>query len=79
MQKVKRFGVHQAKTNFSKLLRLVERGEEVVITRGQIEVATLRPLQSRGKIRVPGSSKGECIMKPDFFDALPLDLQRYFG
>ncbi len=33
--------VHQAKTNLSKLLKLVEAGEDVIISRGNKEVARL--------------------------------------
>ncbi len=35
------YTVHQAKTNLSKLLKEVEAGREVIITRGKIPVAKL--------------------------------------
>lgn len=42
------FNVHDAKTNFSKLLDQVMEGEEVVITRNGVPVAELVPAQKRG-------------------------------
>ena len=39
--------VHQAKTQLSKLLEAVERGEEVVIARGQTPVAELIPIRKK--------------------------------
>jgi prevent-host-death family protein len=41
-------GVHEAKTKLSKLLALVEAGEDVVITRGGVPVARLIPVQRPG-------------------------------
>lgn len=37
--------VHDAKTNFSRLLRRVEAGEELVISRGGRPVARMLPLE----------------------------------
>lgn len=39
-------GVHEAKTRFSELLRLVEAGEEVTVTRGGQPVARLTAVTS---------------------------------
>jgi prevent-host-death family protein len=39
--------VHQAKTQLSKLLDAVEKGEKVVIARGQTPVAELVPVQKK--------------------------------
>jgi prevent-host-death family protein len=67
--------IHQAKTNLSKLLKLVEAGEDVIISRGNKEVARLTginpgPVKSRGY----GAWKGKFNI-PDsfFFDPLPDD------
>lgn len=39
-------GVHEAKTRFSEILRLVESGEEVVVTRGGRPVARITALDA---------------------------------
>ncbi len=64
------YTVHQAKTNLSKLLKEVESGKEVVITRGKEPVAKLIPFPGAAKKRVPGSMKGQMWSAPDAFDPL---------
>jgi antitoxin (DNA-binding transcriptional repressor) of toxin-antitoxin stability system len=49
--------IHQAKTNLSKLLAMVEAGEEVVIARGKESIAQIIPLKKMGK-RQAGTLKG---------------------
>jgi antitoxin (DNA-binding transcriptional repressor) of toxin-antitoxin stability system len=49
--------IHQAKTSLSKLLVMVEAGEEVVIARGKDAIAQIIPLKKKGK-RQAGSLKG---------------------
>jgi prevent-host-death family protein len=65
--------VHQAKTNLSKLLKLVEAGEDVIISRGNKEVARLTGFNPpTAKSRGYGAWKGKFEI-PDsfFFDPLP--------
>jgi prevent-host-death family protein len=50
-QTVRRVGVHEAKTHLSRLLREVEAGKEVVVTRGGVPVARIVPAET-----VPGAS-----------------------
>ena len=69
--------VHDAKTNFSKLLKLVERGEEVVIARAGRPVARLSRLATDVPNRTPGSAKG-LISIADDFDAPMPDLEQAF-
>ena len=66
-------GVHEAKTNLSKLLREVEAGSEVVIMRGGKAVARLVPLQATAT-RVLGRDRGVVVIGDDF-DA-PLAVER---
>ena len=40
------YTVHQAKTQFSRLLREVEAGKEVIVTRGKKPVAKLVPIET---------------------------------
>jgi prevent-host-death family protein len=62
-------GVHEAKTNLSKLLARVEAGEDIVITRGGEPVAKLVPVQRRRKPNL-GFAVGEFEV-PDDFDETP--------
>jgi prevent-host-death family protein len=57
--------VHEAKTNLSKLIEAVERGERVVITRHGIPAAELIPARKRS-IRI-GSMKDDLAPPPDAF------------
>jgi prevent-host-death family protein len=63
----KSVGVHEAKTNFSKLLERVAAGEEITITRRGEEVARLVPPPMAGARRL-GLDRGRWVV-PDDFDA----------
>lgn len=66
--------VHRAKTELSKLLKRVEAGEEIIIARGDKQIAKLSPAGiTEVKKRVPGSMKHLLGKIPDsvFFDPLP--------
>jgi len=78
MAQSKTVNIHEAKTNFSKLLRRVARGEEVVISRAGQPVARLSPINAPLKERVPGSAKGLFVVPDNFNDPLPAEIQRYF-
>lgn len=70
-------GVHEAKTNLSRLLRRVASGEEVVITRSGVPVARISAISDRRE-RVFGQDRG-LLAVPDDFDApLPEDLLAEF-
>jgi prevent-host-death family protein len=74
----KSVGVHEAKTNLSRLLELVTAGEEVIITRRGEEVARLVPAQ-RGGARQLGIDRDRYTV-PEHFDApLPDDVLAAFG
>lgn len=62
--------IGEAKTNFSKLVRRAEAGEEIVIRRGSEPVARLGPLKKRGGVRGFGSMKGEIWISPGFDEPL---------
>ncbi|SFE69534.1 type II toxin-antitoxin system Phd/YefM family antitoxin [Roseivivax sediminis] len=53
--------VHEAKTNLSRLLEAVERGERVIITRNGVPAAELIPAQPR---RVRIGSLGDVVGPP---------------
>lgn len=63
--------VHEAKTHFSKLLKRVLAGEEVIIAKAGKPVAKLVPLHGPPAPRTPGSAKGLITLTPDFDEPLP--------
>jgi prevent-host-death family protein len=75
--KQKYVNIHEAKTHFSKLLKRVLKGEEVIIARAGQPIARLSPLQPKRGKRVPGSAKGLITIADDFDAPIP-DLERAF-
>ena len=63
--------VHDAKTHFSRLLRRVAAGEEIVIARGGTPVARLVPYLDRADRRVLGEYAGSITWTEDFDAPLP--------
>ena len=64
--------IHKAKTELSTLIARVEKGEEIIISRGDKPVAKLVPVsQPPKKARVPGSWKGKFTVPDSFFEPLP--------
>lgn len=62
--------IGEAKTNFSKLIRRAEAGEEIVVRRGSEPVARIVPLRKRGAVHGFGSMKGEIRISKDFDEPL---------
>ena len=69
-------GVHEAKTNLSKLLRRVATGEEIIILRSGQPIAKLIPLSPVTE-RQLGVDEGAFEI-PDDFNSLPDDLLAAF-
>lgn len=74
---VVRVGVHEAKTRLSQLLRLVDGGQEVEISRGGEPVAKIVPIRSAGKRRL-GTDEGVFVVPDDFDAPLPDDVLESF-
>lgn len=70
-------GVHEAKTNLSKLLRRVAAGEEIVIMNAGQPVAKLVPLTPVAK-RELGVDRGRYTVPGDFDQSLPEDVLAAF-
>jgi len=70
--------VHEAKTQFSKLLSRVSLGEEVIIAKAGKPVARLSPVDRPPHRRKPGSAKGKIRVAPDFDAPLPPSVLREF-
>lgn len=71
--------IHDAKTQFSKLIARVQQGEEVVIAKAGKPVARLVPAADAPKPRKPGSAKGQLRVHADFDVPLPEELLTAFG
>ena len=65
------FNIHDAKTNFSKLIDAVGQGEEIVIAKAGKPAARLVPIQSAQQKRKPGALKGKMHVAEDFDAPLP--------
>ncbi len=63
--------IHEAKTNLSKLLARVKRGQEVIIARSGNPIAKLVPIEEKVSQRLPGTAKGMVFLSPDFNEPLP--------
>ena len=75
---VVRVGVHEAKTRLSQLLRLVDGGQEIEISRGGEPVAKIVPIRSAGKRRL-GIDEGAFVVPDDFDAPLPDDVLASFS
>jgi prevent-host-death family protein len=70
--------IHEAKTQFSKLIARVEAGEEVIIARDGAPVARLVCIRQPASKRISGRDR-DLFSVPDDFDApLPEDVQAEF-
>ncbi|GAC1332684.1 MAG: hypothetical protein NVSMB17_12120 [Candidatus Dormibacteria bacterium] len=70
--------IHEAKTNFSKLIVDVQAGREVIITRSGRPVARLVPYDGgSANRRTPGGWEGRARMAADF-DELPAEVAAGF-
>jgi prevent-host-death family protein len=74
----RQYNVHEAKTNFSRILQLVETGEEVVISRAGEPVAKVVPFRTKVSRTDYGTLRGQ-IHIPEDFDELPDDIADSFG
>ena len=65
--------MHEARTRLSQLLRLVDEGQEIEISRAGEPVAKIVPIRSPGKRRL-GIDEGVFVVPDDFDAALPEDV-----
>lgn len=70
--------IHEAKTQFSRLIERVCAGEEIIIARGGKPVARLAPLLQSAQQRTPGLLKGKIWVAKDFNAPLPDDMLDLF-
>jgi prevent-host-death family protein len=70
--------ISEAKAQLSALVAMVQRGDEVILSKAGKPVAKIVPYGGGAQKRVPGSMEGEIWMAPDF-DELPDDMAEAFG
>lgn len=70
--------VSQAKAELSALVELVQKGQEVILSKAGKPVARLVAYHGPIGPRTPGSMAGEIWIAPDF-DTLPDDMAEAFG
>jgi prevent-host-death family protein len=75
---MKAVNTHEAKTQFSRLLRRVAAGEEITIANRGVPVARLIPVPVAGAKRKLGAFTGQMTIPPDFDAPLPEDLMSAF-
>ena len=68
-------GMHEAKTNFSKLVKEAEAGHEVIVKNAGKPVARIVAYVPTAK-REPGLLKGQILIKPGF-DDIPEEFEDY--
>ncbi len=75
---MRQVNIHDAKTQLSRLLEDVERGERIIIARAGQPVAVLAPYRTATRRRKLGQFAGEATIHGDF-DELPPDIAAAFG
>lgn len=68
--------IHEAKTQFSRLVARAEQGEEIIVRRGAVPVAKIVAYQAPTVPRRPGALKGRIKVAADF-DELPDEFAEY--
>jgi prevent-host-death family protein len=75
---MKQYNIHDTKTNLSKILQMVEEGEEIIISRNGDPVAVLKPYPANNTVRKGGQWKNKMQIAADFDEFGP-DLQDVFN
>jgi prevent-host-death family protein len=75
---MKKVNTHEAKTQFSRLLRRVAAGEEIIIANRGVPVARLVPVPPEKTRRVLGIYRGQFTVPDDFDAPLPDELLDLF-
>ncbi|MFD4244923.1 type II toxin-antitoxin system Phd/YefM family antitoxin [Streptomyces sp. NPDC058525] len=68
MEAPRQYNVHEAKTNFSKILEAVATGEEVIISKAGEPVAKVVPLAGKVLRTARGSVREPVVFRDDFDD-----------
>jgi len=71
--------IHAAKTNLSKLLERVSKGESIVIAKAGEPVAVLGPYVERKPCRKPGGWEGRIHIADDFDETSEEIIKLFYG
>ena len=74
--------IHEAKTNLSKLIALLQKGEEVIIAKSGSPVAKLIPIEKKKRDKKPNILRGKVHIASDFDSAdteIEMICQPFFG
>ena len=71
MKKPATVGIHEAKTNFSRLVKQAEAGQETIVTSHDRPVAKIVPYAPGRVDRKPGLLAGQITIRPGFDDLPP--------
>ena len=69
-----KIGIHEAKTQLSKLIPAVLSGEEVIITKAGQPLVKLVPVEIQSGPRPLGAYKGKIKFQGDLLDPLPKEI-----
>lgn len=78
---MKTVNIYEAKTNLSKLLELVQNGEEIVIAKAGKPIASVRPYKSDAIAKRKmafGEFKGKLVYKDEDFVGIDSEVQEMF-
>lgn len=75
---MKKVNIYEAKSNFSRLLREVAAGEEIIIAKDGRPIARLIPVRE-GAQRTLGIDVGKGWIADDFDDLTPEMLEAFYG
>lgn len=70
--------IHQAKTQFSHLISLALKGEDIVIAKSGVPIIRLTPYEKKTTPRKGGQLKGILIVEDNFDDPLPDEILKGF-
>ena len=71
---MKRVNIHEAKTQFSRLVDAAAAGEEIIIAKAGVPAARLGPIVQTKPSRRFGVLKGKVVIADDFDAPLPEDV-----
>ena len=74
-----KLNIHDAKTNLSKYLSRLAKGETIILCKRNVPIAEIRPIspERRSKRRM-GLAKGKFNVPPEFFEPLPPEILSFF-
>jgi prevent-host-death family protein len=75
---MKKVNIHQAKTQFSRLVDLAAGDEEIIIAKAGQPVARLVPYRAKSAARKPGAMRSKIRINKDFDEPLPKELLASF-